>query len=171
MKKFVLGVMWWYREEMKGHLVEQVSYPKNQIEDESTWTLNSMTSLKVIMMEWGMGLLCNWSATSCLVCFGALYYNSLRLSWLLSSRSPTVTFYMYVLVAKQPFWVIAFLRRFCQTCLFRHELDHPAFTSLDFTIIIIFDRARSSALRPTPNLQYQVSVFVSPSDRVAQLYP
>jgi hypothetical protein len=26
-------------------------------------------------------------------------------------------------------------------------------------------------LRPTPNLEDQVSVFMSPSDRVAQLYP
>jgi hypothetical protein len=29
----------------------------------------------------------------------------------------------------------------------------------------------SSALRPTPNLEDQVSVFRFPSDRVAQLYP
>jgi hypothetical protein len=34
-----------------------------------------------------------------------------------------------------------------------------------------FYRARSSALRPIPNLEDQVSVFMSPSDRVAQLYP
>jgi hypothetical protein len=31
--------------------------------------------------------------------------------------------------------------------------------------------ARSLALRPNPNLEDQVSVFMSPSDRVAQLYP
>jgi hypothetical protein len=31
--------------------------------------------------------------------------------------------------------------------------------------------ARSSALRPTPNLEDQVSLFMSPSDRVGQLYP
>jgi hypothetical protein len=29
----------------------------------------------------------------------------------------------------------------------------------------------SSALRPTPNLEDQVPVFMSPSDRMAQLYP
>jgi hypothetical protein len=29
----------------------------------------------------------------------------------------------------------------------------------------------SSALRPSPNLEDQVSVFMSTSDRVAQLYP
>jgi hypothetical protein len=29
----------------------------------------------------------------------------------------------------------------------------------------------SSALRPTPNLEDQVPVFMSPSDSVAQLYP
>jgi hypothetical protein len=34
-----------------------------------------------------------------------------------------------------------------------------------------FYGARSSALRRTPNLEDQVSVFTSPSDRVAQLYP
>jgi hypothetical protein len=36
---------------------------------------------------------------------------------------------------------------------------------------MIFYKARSSALRPTPNLEEQVPVFMSPSDRVAQLYP
>jgi hypothetical protein len=50
------------------------------------------------------------------------------------------------------------------------ELDHPVFTSLDSTTIIFY-RARSSALRPTPNLEGQISVFMSPKDRVAQLYP
>jgi hypothetical protein len=34
-----------------------------------------------------------------------------------------------------------------------------------------FYRARSSALRSAPNLEDQFSVFMSPSDRVAQLYP
>jgi hypothetical protein len=33
------------------------------------------------------------------------------------------------------------------------------------------NRAKSSALRPTPNLKDHVSVFMSPSDRVTQLYP
>jgi hypothetical protein len=47
---------------------------------------------------------------------------------------------------------------------------HPVFTSLDFAIIIFYT-ARSSALRPTSNLEDQVPVFMFPSDRVAQLYP
>jgi hypothetical protein len=34
-----------------------------------------------------------------------------------------------------------------------------------------FYRARSLALRPTPNLEDQVPVFMSPSDSVIQLYP
>jgi hypothetical protein len=34
-----------------------------------------------------------------------------------------------------------------------------------------FYKARSSALRSIPNLKDQVPVFMSPSDRVAQLYP
>jgi hypothetical protein len=65
------------------------------------------------------------------------------------------------------FWAIAFLW-FCQ--IYR-ELDQPIFTSLDFATIISFYRARSSALRPTLNLEDQVSVFMSPRDMVAQLYP
>jgi hypothetical protein len=50
------------------------------------------------------------------------------------------------------------------------ELDDPVFISLDFPTIIFY-RARSSTLRLTPNLQDQVPVFMSPSERVAQLYP
>jgi hypothetical protein len=59
---------------------------------------------------------------------------------------------------------MAFLKRFCQTC---PELGHPGFTSLDFATIVLFYRARSSALRPTPNLEDQVSLLMSPSDSVA----
>jgi hypothetical protein len=35
---------------------------------------------------------------------------------------------------------------------------------------VFFYSAGLSALRPTPNLEHQVSVLMSPSDRVAQLY-
>jgi hypothetical protein len=45
------------------------------------------------------------------------------------------------------------------------EADHPIFTSSG--LIILFYRERSSALRPTPNLEDQVPVFMSPSDKVA----
>jgi hypothetical protein len=51
------------------------------------------------------------------------------------------------------------------------EDSDPVFNSLDFATIYIFYRARSSALRLTSNLEDQVSVFMCPSDRVAQLYP
>jgi hypothetical protein len=37
-------------------------------------------------------------------------------------------------------------------------------------VTVIFYRARPSALRPTPNLEDKVPVFISPIDRVAQLY-
>jgi hypothetical protein len=47
----------------------------------------------------------------------------------------------------------------------------PVFTSLDIATIIFFYRARSSALRPTPNLEDQVPVFMSLSDKVTQLDP
>jgi hypothetical protein len=40
-----------------------------------------------------------------------------------------------------------------------------------FFTTINFYRARSSALRPTSNMEHQVHVFMSRSDRVAQLYP
>jgi hypothetical protein len=50
-------------------------------------------------------------------------------------------------------------------------VDHPVFTYLDFIIVFFFYEARSLALRPTPNLEDQVSVFMSSRHRVAQLYP
>jgi hypothetical protein len=49
------------------------------------------------------------------------------------------------------------------------KADLPVLTSFD-SATIIFYRARSSALRPTSNLEDQVPVFMSPSDRVAQIY-
>jgi hypothetical protein len=48
--------------------------------------------------------------------------------------------------------------------------DHPGFTSLDFEKNIFY-RESLSALRPNKNLEEQVFVFISPNDRVAQLYP
>jgi hypothetical protein len=41
---------------------------------------------------------------------------------------------------------------------------------LDFATVISY-RASSLALRPTPNIEEQVSAFMSPSDKVAQLDP
>jgi hypothetical protein len=57
---------------------------------------------------------------------------------------------------------IAFLRRFCQIW--------SGFHLFRFQNTIFFYRARSSALRPTSNLENLVAVFMTPSDRVAQLY-
>jgi hypothetical protein len=49
--------------------------------------------------------------------------------------------------------------------------SHPVFTYLDFiTIIVLQSKARQPCVQP-PNLEDQVSVFMSPSDRVVQLYP
>jgi hypothetical protein len=45
----------------------------------------------------------------------------------------------------------------------------PVSTFLDFAKTIFY-RARLSALRPTPNMEHQVSEFMSPSDRIAPLY-
>jgi hypothetical protein len=50
-----------------------------------------------------------------------------------------------------PFGAIVFLRRFCQTCLFRPELDHPVFTFLDFaTVIFLQSKAVSLVSNPQP---------------------
>jgi hypothetical protein len=65
------------------------------------------------------------------------------------------------------FLSIAAYRRFCHIC---PELDHTVFTSSDFAIIIFYT-ARSSALHPTPNLEDQVPVFMSPQWLSAQFYP
>jgi hypothetical protein len=55
------------------------------------------------------------------------------------------------------------LRRSCRF------VDHPVFTSLDFALF--YTEQGRPVLRQSHNLEDQVSVFMSPSDRVAQLYP
>jgi hypothetical protein len=62
-----------------------------------------------------------------------------------------------------PFWSTAFLKRLCQIA--------SGFYLFGFRDFFFFYRAKSSALSPTPNLQDQVPVFMSPTDSVAQLYP
>jgi hypothetical protein len=47
---------------------------------------------------------------------------------------------------------------------------YPVFTSLDFAKIFSSYRAKSSAMRPTPNLEDQDPVSMSTSGRVAELY-
>jgi hypothetical protein len=49
-------------------------------------------------------------------------------------------------------------------------VDHLVFTSLDFATITFY-RARPSALHLTLNQEEKISLFMSPSDRVAQLHP
>jgi hypothetical protein len=61
------------------------------------------------------------------------------------------------------FWTTAFLRRFCYV---PSGLHFSRFRNSN-----TFYRARSSTSRPTPSLEVQVSVFMSPSDRVTQWYP
>jgi hypothetical protein len=60
------------------------------------------------------------------------------------------------------FWVIGFFRRLLQIW--------PGFHFVDFSTIYFY-RARSSALRQTPNIEGQAVAFTPPSDRVAQLLP
>jgi hypothetical protein len=50
------------------------------------------------------------------------------------------------------------------------NFDHPVFTALDLATIILF-QIQLVSFACNPNLQNQVSVFMPPSDRVAQLYP
>jgi hypothetical protein len=57
-------------------------------------------------------------------------------------------------LAKQPF--LSYALHYKILPYFSRESDHPSFTSLDFATLIFFRRARSSALRPTPNLEDQV---------------
>jgi hypothetical protein len=58
---------------------------------------------------------------------------------------------------------IAFLRSFCQIA--------SSFYFFGCRNSIFFYRTKSSALRPTPNLEDQVPIFMSPNNRLAQLYP
>jgi hypothetical protein len=60
----------------------------------------------------------------------------------------------------------------CQTALFEKILpDFIRFSLLWISQQYFFYRARSSALRPTPNLENQVSVYMFASDKAAQFYP
>jgi hypothetical protein len=63
------------------------------------------------------------------------------------------------------FWAIIFLKGSAKF-VFRPS----DFYFFGFRTIICFYNATSSALRRTPNLKDQSSVFLSPADRVAQLY-
>jgi hypothetical protein len=68
---------------------------------------------------------------------------------------------MIIIIGKTVFFLTtAFLRRFCQIA-----------SSFNFLFRDFFSRARPSVLRPTPNLEDQVSVFMSHIDTAAQLYP
>jgi hypothetical protein len=49
-------------------------------------------------------------------------------------------------------------------------LDHLVFIYLDFSELIFY-RARLSVLHPTPNLENQVSIFMSPNDRQTSYTP
>jgi hypothetical protein len=74
-----------------------------------------------------------------------------------------------------PFWVTAFLRKFCQTCLFHCELDHPVFTSLDFTTVIFFstEQGHQPCIQPPPGgpdlciyvLQWECGPVITPANR------
>jgi hypothetical protein len=64
-----------------------------------------------------------------------------------------------------PFSAISFLRR-----IFRQIYNHPVFNYLNFATLFFFSE-QSRQSRRTSNLEDQVPVFMSPNDRVAQLYP
>jgi hypothetical protein len=73
-----------------------------------------------------------------------------------------------------PFWAIAFLRRFCQICLFHRELDYPVSTALDFaTIQFLKSKVISLVSNPQPGgsslciyvLQWQHGQLISPGTK------
>jgi hypothetical protein len=59
------------------------------------------------------------------------------------------------------FWAVAFLRKSCHIC------SRPC----SFHFCGFHNRTGSPALHPTPNLENQVSVCMSPSERVANYTP
>jgi hypothetical protein len=85
-----------------------------------------------------------------------------------SSASPSgLLWYHVIMIMIGPFWATASLRRFFWIYI---ELDHLVLTSVDSTIIIYFtEQGHQPCIQP-PNLEDQVSVFMAPSDRLAQLY-
>jgi hypothetical protein len=70
-----------------------------------------------------------------------------------------------------PFSAIILLTRLCQTCLSRRELDYPVFPSVGFTAVMFIAQQGRQPCVQTLTLEDQVSVFMFPSDRVAQFYP
>jgi hypothetical protein len=68
-----------------------------------------------------------------------------------------------------PLRAIVLLRRVCQTCLFRRELDHTVFVSLDFTAVTFTEEGCQ------PCVQTQTwragPCIMSPREREVQLYP
>jgi hypothetical protein len=63
------------------------------------------------------------------------------------NRSQTLSILIYC-CQNSPFWVMAFLRRFCQTC---HDLHRLVFTSEDFsTVIILQSKVVRLASNPQP---------------------
>jgi hypothetical protein len=90
---------------------------------------------------------------------------SLNEHWLPRTRSNVQREVGAATVPSNTFWAIAFLRRFYQIWSGSHFFGFHYYNS--------YYIPRSSALRPTPPppLEDQVPVFMSPSDRVAQLNP
>jgi hypothetical protein len=75
---------------------------------------------------------------------------------------------------KNAFWATAFLKQILPDLSVFPAVSSritPSGFHFGFRNNSFFYRARSSDLHPTPNLEDQVPVFISPSDKVAQLYP
>jgi hypothetical protein len=66
--------------------------------------------------------------------------------------------------------IISKIRLFSAKALLKNSARFKSGFHFNFATTILFYRARSSALRPNSNLENQVSVCISPRDRVAQLY-
>jgi hypothetical protein len=89
--------------------------------------------------------------------------NSIRLRYIIIINNIIIIGKIAILGLSLPY-------KFYRTCRFRREVDNSDFTSSDFARVIFY-RARSSAFRSTSNLEDQVPVYMSHSDRMTQLCP
>jgi hypothetical protein len=83
-------------------------------------------------------------ATNCLGHGASFFYVTLTWNDLTSANESCILEHTTAFVSSSSllqntcFWAIAFLRKFCQTCLFHREFDHTVFTSLDFAKVMFF---------------------------------
>jgi hypothetical protein len=78
---------------------------------------------------------------------------------------------MFIIIDKTAFFQPSSEDSVPRYVYFVRLLDHPVCTPLNFVTINFTEQGRQPCAQPPPNLEDQVSLFISPSDRMAQLYP